>query len=39
MPRPISAQTRDENRMAEKATRALAFAKDLIERLRLLCLQ
>ena len=39
MPRPISAQTKNERVMADKATRALVYAKDPVERLRLLCLQ
>jgi Ca2+-binding EF-hand superfamily protein len=37
--RPISAQTRNEQMMSEKATRQLAVVKDPVERLRLLCLQ
>jgi len=39
MPRPVSAQTRNEMRMQEKAGRQVALAKDPIEKLRLLCLQ
>jgi len=39
MPRPVSAQTRNEQRMQEKAGRQVALAKDPIEKLRLLCLQ
>jgi len=39
MPRPVSAQTRNEVRMQEQAGRQVAFAKDPIEKLRLLCLQ
>lgn len=39
MPRPYSAQTRNEMQLADKATRNLARATDPVERLRLLCLQ
>lgn len=39
MPRPISADSKNEQRMAEKAVAALPFAKDPVEKLRLLCLQ
>jgi len=39
MPRPVSAQSRNEMRMSEKAGRQAALAKDPIERLRLRCLQ
>ncbi|CAG2109153.1 unnamed protein product [Medioppia subpectinata] len=39
MPRPVSAQSRNEQRMQEKAGRQAALAKDPIERLRLRCLQ
>lgn len=39
MPRPVSAQSRNELRMQEKAGRQVALAKDPIEKLRLMCLQ
>ncbi|GIY84788.1 calcyphosin-like protein [Caerostris darwini] len=39
MPRPVSAQTRNEQVMKERASKKLMTADDPIERLRLLCLQ
>ncbi|XP_023226776.1 calcyphosin-like protein [Centruroides sculpturatus] len=39
MPRPVSAQTRNENVMKQCATRKLAMVVDPVEKLRLLCLQ
>ncbi|XP_067137904.1 calcyphosin-like protein [Centruroides vittatus] len=39
MPRPVSAQTRNENIMKQCATRKLAMVVDPVEKLRLLCLQ
>lgn len=39
MPRPVSAQTRNENIMKQCATRKLATVVDPVEKLRLLCLQ
>ncbi|KAI1280804.1 Calcyphosin-like protein [Halotydeus destructor] len=39
MPRPVTAQTKSELAMADKAGRALAYTKDPVERLRLLCLK
>ncbi|KAG8185613.1 hypothetical protein JTE90_023312 [Oedothorax gibbosus] len=39
MPRPVSAQTRNEQVMKERASKKLLSADDPIERLRLLCLQ
>lgn len=38
MPRPVSAQTRNEVQMQAKAGRAAAIATNPIEKLRLLCL-
>ena len=39
MPRPLSAQTRNEQVMKERASKQLMTADDPIEKLRLLCLQ
>ncbi|GFY49705.1 calcyphosin-like protein [Trichonephila inaurata madagascariensis] len=39
MPRPLSAQTRNEQVMKEKASKKLMVTDDPIEKLRLLCLQ
>lgn len=39
MPRPVSAQTRNENFMRVSATRRLRRANDPVEKIRLLCLQ
>ncbi|XP_042898062.1 calcyphosin-like protein [Parasteatoda tepidariorum] len=39
MPRPVSAQTRNEQLMKEKASKKLMVAEDPVEKLRLLCLQ
>ncbi|KAF7494798.1 Calcyphosin-like protein [Sarcoptes scabiei] len=39
MPRPISAQSRNEQLLMEKATRQLYSAQEPVEKIRLLCLQ
>ena len=39
MPRPITAQTRNEQLLMEKSTRQLAVTSDPVEKIRLLCLQ
>ncbi|XP_076307568.1 calcyphosin-like protein [Tachypleus tridentatus] len=39
MPRPVTAETRNENEMMDSATRKLAFTTDLVEKFKLLCLQ
>lgn len=39
MPRPISAQTRNEQQLKDKAVRQAAITTDPVEKIRLLCLQ
>ncbi|XP_013776673.1 calcyphosin-like protein [Limulus polyphemus] len=39
MPRPVTAETRNEKEMIESAKKQFAFATDPVEKLKLLCLQ
>lgn len=38
MPRPVSAQTRNEEMMSDRAARQVSHARDPLEKLRLMCL-